>query len=52
MKGEWEVGLAGIVVMMGAGPTTEAETCELSWSVLGLDGSSAVGPEQIQSVIA
>lgn len=43
MRGEWEVGLAGMVVIMGAAQATEAERCELSWSILGLDGSSAVG---------
>lgn len=50
MRGEWEVGLAGMVVMMGAAQTTEAERCELSRSILGLDGSSAVGPGQNQFV--
>lgn len=51
MRGEWEVGLAGIVLMMGAAQTTEAERCELSWSILGLDGSSAVGPQQNQPLV-
>lgn len=50
MRGEWEVGLAGMVVMMGAPQTTEAETSELSWSILGLEGSSAGRAEKHQSV--
>lgn len=41
MRGEGEVGLGGIVVMMGATDiTAEAGMWVLSWSVLGLDGSS------------
>lgn len=41
MRGDGEVGLGGMVVMMGAPDiTAEAGMCALSWSVLGLDGSS------------
>lgn len=43
IRGEWEVGLGGMVVMMGAPEITEAGMCVLSWSILGLDGSSADG---------
>ncbi len=41
MRGDGEVGLGGMVVMVGAPDiTAEAGMCVLSWSVLGLDGSS------------
>lgn len=43
IRGEWEVGLGGMVVMTGAPEITEAGMCVLSWSILGLDGSSADG---------
>lgn len=41
MRGDGEVGLGGMVVMTGA-PDIKAEAgmCALSWSILGLDGSS------------
>lgn len=41
MRGEGEGGLGGMVVMVGAlDITAEAGMCELSRSMLGLDGSS------------
>lgn len=42
MRGDGEVGLGGTEVMMMGAPdiTAEAETCALSCSTLGLDGSS------------
>lgn len=42
MRVDGEVGLGGMVVMMMGAPdiTAEAGMCSLSWSVLGLDGSS------------
>ena len=41
MSGDGEVGLGGMVVMVGAADiTAEAGMCELSRSMLGLDGSS------------
>lgn len=41
MRGDGEVGLGGMVVMMGVPDiTAQAGMCVLSWSVLGLDGSS------------
>lgn len=41
MRGEGEGGLGGMVVMVGAPDiTAEAGMCELSRSMLGLDGSS------------
>lgn len=41
MRGDGEGGLGGMVVMMGAADiTAEAGMCVLSWSILGLDGSS------------
>lgn len=41
MRGDGDVGLGGMVVMMGATEiTAEAGMWSLSWSMLGLDGSS------------
>lgn len=41
IRGDGDVGLGGIVVMTGATDiTAEAGMCVLSWSMLGLDGSS------------
>lgn len=41
MSGDGDGGLGGTVVMTGAPDITEeAAMCALSWSILGLDGSS------------
>lgn len=48
MRGEEDVGLGGMVVMRGVEITPDAGMCVLSWSMLGLDGSSEdtnQGPE-------
>lgn len=50
MRGEEDVGLGGMVVMTGVVEiTTEAGMGALSWSMLGLDGSSMKGMESSES---